>query len=170
MKYKVGDKVRVRQWKAMVLQYGVNTYGQIVHNGFVMDFRYRKLCCGSVATISSITHTDHWLEEDKSVSCWADYMFEGYAFEYGDEIEVSDDGVNWFIHYYIGYIDVDAGWCPHYITKENWMWKWGINKYYYARPIQKPQIEIDVKINGKPSKLSDISDETFKKLKEQENL
>ena len=31
-----------------------------------------------------------------------------------------------------------------------------------------PRIEIDVRINGKPAKLSDISDETFRNLKEAE--
>ena len=33
------------------------------------------------------------------------------------------------------------------------------------KPIEEPEIEITVKINGKESKLSDISDETLKKLK-----
>ena len=44
---------------------------------------------------------------------------------------------------------------------------WCKGSHSYRR-IEEPKIEIDVKINGKPAKLSDISDETFRNLKKSE--
>ncbi len=45
-------------------------------------------------------------------------------------------------------------------------WRGDSSSSTYIRPIkQEPEIEINVKINGKDAKLSDISDETIKAIK-----
>jgi len=105
MKFKVGDKVRVRQWEAM-------SRG----NKFVCDsisfpetpFLFPvagKRFCGQVVTIKEIEGDYYHIEEDNGQYCWIDEMFEGYAFEYGEIVEFSDFGERWERKVYVGYID-----------------------------------------------------------------
>ena len=81
----------------------------------------------------------------------------GYAFEYGEEIEVKDDGMTWEEGDFRGYV---PGTTRPVITDNG-------ASYQYARPIRKPEIEITCKINGKDVSLSDISEETLLKLRKE---
>lgn len=150
MKYKVGDKVRVRQWKAMEREFGEHNDHEIEMPWFWRFTEDMKKYCGKVVTIKEVQSARYYIEEVADNIAWNDEMFEGYAFEYGDEIEGSDDKEDWQKKIYMGYID---GACYPYmttntddfITKENCR----MRAYKYARPIQKqPKIEIEIKING----------------------
>lgn len=88
MKYKVGDKVRVRQWDDMVEEFGffgctksnINILGCLFTNGM-------KKFCGSVVTISNITSDSRYLikEDDRNWS-WTDEMFENMYYSCTDKI------------------------------------------------------------------------------------
>jgi len=162
MKFKRGDKVRVRQWEAMEREYGLNIYGCIKTEGFRFNCDMR-VYCGKVVTVSEVWDDYYKIEEDNGASNWTDDMFEGYAFEYGDEIEVSDDEEHWERGFYIGYLD---GFhlpyaCATGGDKEAFAEgrKFHALFWKYARPIQKHRIVID-------GKEIEISEESYKKLKE----
>ena len=90
----------------------------------------------------------------------ADYMIEAEAFAVGDEVEVSDDGINWYKAKYTGFRYKQE---YRYLGNRS-----GSGAYKYCRRVQEPTIEISVKINGKEAKLSDISEETLAKIKQLE--
>jgi len=175
MEFKRGDKVRVRQWKAMEREYGLDKNGDIdLPCKFTSDMRD---FCGKVVTIScgyekffgikdheGVYGLVYKIEEDDEIHDWLASMFEGYAFEYGDEIEVSDDGEHWERGFYVGYLDgfTFPYACATGGDKEAFaeggrfhalFWK-------YARPIQKKH---RIVIDGKEI---EISEESYKKLKE----
>jgi len=174
MKFKKGDKVRIRQWEAMKRECGLDKNGNIdLPCEFTPDM---SDFCGKVVTISCVYEKffgirDHegfydWvykIEEDGGICDWLADMFEGYAFEYGDEIEVSDDGECWEKGFYIGYLD---GFhlpyaCATGGDKEAFAEgrKFHALFWKYARPIQRHRIVID-------GKEIEISEESYKKLKE----
>ena len=68
MKYKVGDKVRVRSGLQINRSYGAYT--------FVSEMSDYK---GSVVAISEVYLTCYCIEEDKGIWKWTDEMFEGLA-------------------------------------------------------------------------------------------
>ena len=163
MKFKVGDKVRVRQWKTLIRGFGVNVYGVVDTKKFWFSCKMKDYC-GKVVTIKEV-HNDYYkIVEDNGTFDWTDEVFEGYAFEYGDKIEVSDNEMSWSLAIYVGYIDGEekpyvavgilhqdkffggARFCSYH-------WK-------YARPIQNRHI---ITIDGKEI---EISEESYKKLKE----
>ena len=65
MKYKVGDKVKVRD----DLLVG-NCYSYYVYRGDMVNFR------GKTVTIKSVAYNFYRIEEDRQTSCWTDAMFE----------------------------------------------------------------------------------------------
>ena len=81
MRYKVGDKVRVRQWDDMAKEFGFtnsNEYYIDIPDCTFLD-RMKKFC-GSVVTISNIVCGDsrYLIEEDDEDWYWVDEMFESY--------------------------------------------------------------------------------------------
>ena len=50
MKYRVGDKVKVRKWDDMVAEFGLDVYGNIKTPEFLF-VEYMKDCCDKIATI-----------------------------------------------------------------------------------------------------------------------
>jgi len=163
MKFKVGDKVRVRQEKALEREFGVKPNGTIKCD-LVADM---KRFCGQVVTIKEVHYTSYHIEEDNGKWAWTDAMLEGYAFEYGDEIEVSNNGMQWFILPYIGYLDgADFPYCVVVDYDVN-NFKRGKNfatsGYKYARPLQKTRVEVEIKVNGKKVD-KPLSLETAKRL------
>ena len=50
MKYRVGDKVKVRKWDDMVAEFGLDVYGNIKTPEFLF-VEYMKDCCDKTATI-----------------------------------------------------------------------------------------------------------------------
>ena len=81
MKYKVGDKVRVRQWDDMVKEFGFsdNTGRDIGIPGCIFVNNMKKFC-NSVVTISNIEcgNSRYLVEEDDEDWYWIDEMFEPY--------------------------------------------------------------------------------------------
>ena len=163
MKFKKGDKVRVRQWKAMKREYGLNTYGCIKTGGFYFT-REMSEYCGKVVTVSEVWDGYYKIEEDNGAFKWTDDMFEGYAFEYGDEAVFSNDGIVWERGIYVGYIDGTA--FPYKTVHKIDTDSFKVGRVYsnigwrYARPIQKKHTIV---IDGKEIQ---ISEESYKKLKE----
>jgi hypothetical protein len=75
MKYKVGDKVKVRD----DLVVG-NCYSYYAYCGDMVNFK------GKTVTIKSVAYDFYRIEEDRQTSCWADGMFEDVE---GDEAEIA---------------------------------------------------------------------------------
>lgn len=81
MKYKVGDKVRVRQWDDMVKEYGF--IDSVERDIYIPDCTFvnsMKKFCGSVVTISNIVSNNnrYLIKEDDHLWYWIDEMFEPY--------------------------------------------------------------------------------------------
>lgn len=81
MKYKVGDKVRVRQWDDMAKEFGFSgcTKSNIDILGCLFTNSMKKFC-GSVVTISNIVsdNSRYLIKEDNQNWYWTDDMFEPY--------------------------------------------------------------------------------------------
>lgn len=74
MRYRAGDKVRVREWDDMAQEFGLDDSGQInCRFGFI--FLMRKYC-GDIVTIKKVRSTGYRIEEDKEKWNWTDDMFE----------------------------------------------------------------------------------------------
>ena len=162
MKYKKGDKVRVRQWKAMEREFGENLeYGLILTPlHFTIEM---SNYCGKVVTISEVWNDYYRIKEDNGASMWTDDMFEGYAFEYGEEVEFSNDELRWKRGIYVGYIDGTA--FPYKAVHPSDVDSFKAGEVYsnvgwkYARPIKKRHtITID-------NHTIEISEESYQNLK-----
>lgn len=76
-KFKVGDKVRVRQWDDMKKEFGALPWGTIkVRCGFIEEMRQY---CDKVVTITSITSNGYRIKEDGGKWYYSDDMFEPQA-------------------------------------------------------------------------------------------
>jgi hypothetical protein len=69
MKFKVGDKVRIRSWKSMEKEFGLNRWGEI--NCPTPVVKGMKEYCGTIQTITAISHgiyymgnTDYYFDEN----------------------------------------------------------------------------------------------------------
>lgn len=163
MKFNPGDKVRVRQWKAMERQYGLTSRGNIpAGESFTTAM---KRFCGKVVTIASADVVGHYkIKEDNGDFWWTDDMFEGHAFEYGDLIEVSDNEENWYKRIYVGYTDGAAYpyrvVCPDMenVGRFKSGQKYSTYAFIHARPIGTHTITIDGKTVA-------ISEESYQNLK-----
>jgi len=132
MKYKVADKIRIRNWRAMK-RVGITASPDII-----------KLS-GAVGFIRIINGADGLYSCDfESQVVYVSIQeidIEGYAFEYGDEIEVSSNEKDWNRRIYVGYQDGTA--LPYscipvehedlFTTGE----KFFTSRWRHARPIQK---------------------------------
>lgn len=79
MKYKVGDKVKVRD--DLVIG---NCYSYYAYCGNMVNFR------GKTVTIKSVAYYFYRIEEDRQTSCWTDGMFED-DFEEDEEVSTSTE-------------------------------------------------------------------------------
>ena len=90
----------------------------------------------------------------------------------GDLVEVTDDNDStWFKRIFICKTPGNNALAVLVDSESNFARSriFEVKLWDHMRPIQKqPEIEITVSINGKPAKLSDISDETLRKIKEAE--
>ena len=82
-------------------------------------------------------------------------MIESPPYVIGKEYEFSDNKKDWKRDVYIGYNFNET------IGHKTIHWSW-----LYVREIKEPEIEINVKINGKDVKLSEISEETLLKIRQ----
>lgn len=89
MKYKVGDKVRVRQWDDMAKEFGFSgcTKSNIDILGCLFTNSMKKFC-GSVVTISNIAsdNSRYLIKEDCQSWYWTDDMFENMYYSCADKI------------------------------------------------------------------------------------
>lgn len=80
MKYRVGDKVKVRKWEDMVDEFGTYELGGI-RTHFCFDNRMKQYC-GKIVTIKNLTTDaigDEYydiLEDTENEFCFSDDMFE----------------------------------------------------------------------------------------------
>lgn len=92
MKYKVGDKVRVRQWDDMAKEFGFSgcTKSNIDILGCLFTNSMKKFC-GSVVTISNIAsdNSRYLIKEDNQNWYWTDDMFENMYYSCADNITKS---------------------------------------------------------------------------------
>lgn len=62
MKYKVGDKVRVRQWDDMAKEFEVNEFGNINTKTGCFTRQMKKFC-GDVYEVNSVLEASYWLKD-----------------------------------------------------------------------------------------------------------
>lgn len=170
--YKEGDRVVIKPWKAMEQEFGLTALGGINSDaGFIAKMEAALSGTDRSVTLGGPRITpgypgagEDWvLVADTKLAGYAisPDMILGYAIEYGDKIEVSDDGKKWepqtFSHYRPGnrlYPIEDRRTIP---------WK-------YARPIRElgVEVEVDVRVNGKPVDPSTLSKDTWANLRANE--
>lgn len=63
MKYKVGDKVRVRQWDDMAKEFDINEFGDINTKTGCFTRQMKKFC-GGVCEIYSVLGISYWLKDE----------------------------------------------------------------------------------------------------------
>ena len=74
MKYKVGDKVKVRQWDDMVDEFGLDDEDIDMKYYFLQEM---KDFCGRIVTIKNVVGDIYEIIEDVNNNyCWTDDMFE----------------------------------------------------------------------------------------------
>jgi len=158
MKYQVGDKVLVRDWKAMEREYRVDDNDNI-RTPVVFFTKDMRRFCGQRVTIMKKYDTCYIVKEDNSNE-WTDEML-AHNFEYGEEIEVKDRwDLEWKKGIFVGWIDGAKS--PYLIVApgEDNSFKSGkqfqFYLYHYARKIRKPKIEITCKVDGKEVPVSEV--------------
>ena len=93
MKFKVGDKVKVREWDDMIAEFGETPYGDI-RCAPLIDFTPKmKEFCGREVTICSVRHSDtspntfrYFIKEDDGNWVWVSEMFEPTASNSSPEV------------------------------------------------------------------------------------
>ena len=153
MKYKIGDRVVIKPWLLMEKQYGLTSGGNIASLvGFMHN--QEKALQGTDRVLSIGEESgDRYFCGGFPSSISDDHIL-GYAFAYGEEIEVSDDGDNWFKRTFSSY----RPGCVNLIGTTT-----SVNMH--ARPIQAPVIEVTCKVNGEDKPLSFLSEETLLKIR-----
>jgi len=80
MKYKVGDRVKIKSWKEMEEKYGIDSDGDIdlPESSFVTNM---KKYCGKVMTISDVDDyfNEYHMKEDDGSWIWTNKMIKGLA-------------------------------------------------------------------------------------------
>ncbi len=100
MTYKCGDRVVIKPWKLMEKQ------GILQHGSTAFTEAKELLLKGTdrVIEIATLNGRHYLASFPRNLQHWVtDDMILGYAFEYGQEIEVSDDGVEWDEHFFVNY-------------------------------------------------------------------
>ena len=79
LKYKIGDKVRVKAWERLVEEYGLeeNKLGKYIRVRNINFIDDMKEFCGKVVTIERIEDDVYIIAEDDWYWAWTDEMFEG---------------------------------------------------------------------------------------------
>lgn len=91
MKYKVGDRVRIRAWGDMAREYGMSGASIKVPQSFTPEMRKY---CGKVMTISNNRAGYYSLKEDYDGWCFSEEMFEpvGETPEFANGVHIYRDG------------------------------------------------------------------------------
>ncbi len=173
MKYKKGDKVVIKPWALMEKQYGVDDAGDIkttFNNSEMHCFFMRAMEKVFVGTDRVVTmQSTETARIGGTLFEICDDMILGYAFEYGEEIEISGDGKVWdkrvFLSYSPGSALPVSTVNPHYRAAIHQGDTVATQCFAFARPIQPDIIEITCKVNGKEQPLSYLSEETLLKIR-----
>jgi len=164
--YKTGDRVVIKPWKLMEGQYGL--YARRYINTALVFIPDAEACLKGTdrvielgeATQGRFKGTGRLKEYEISTD-----MILGYAFEYGEEIEVSDDGEKWQPKIFSGYdsfntnLPIRANTVGHIADTVGWK---------YARPVQK-KIAVRIFDENNEDITESISKETKKKLLQELN-
>ena len=177
MEYQKGDRVFIKPWLLMERQYKKDMTGDLMVSGsiwFTTGMEHALKGDGRVVVLGE-TKNRGFEAQFPDGSCWTvtPEMIAGYAFEYGEKIEVRESNDDpWEKAFFVAFRPgAKYPYCTvhHYYTGEFQQGEPYLGGYYrYVRRIEKPNIEITAKINGKEVPLSKISDETFRNLKEAE--
>lgn len=73
MKYKIGNKVRVREWDDMVREYGIDKYGCINMKPYRFSYLVKNYC-GEIVTISEVFDDGYHIAGNSQY--WTDEMFQ----------------------------------------------------------------------------------------------
>ena len=151
MKYREGDRVKVRQWKALERQYRIRRDGDIELIGTPYYFiKEKKYLCGKIVTIEKVFSDYYYIKEDGGVWEWTDEMFEGMAFEYGEVVEFSNDGEKWTEGIYVAYIDgaeyPNVAVDPIDVTRFKKGMSFAIKTWRYTRPVPKYTNGVRIKL------------------------
>ena len=176
MKYKVGDRVFIKPWELMVREFGVldeyEDMGAHINQPRWPWCHYDELKLAHTDRILTITHVEnhyngiHPLSEKLFI--FDDDSVAGYAFDYGEMIEVSDDGYDWNTCPFVGFAAglTDFG---EYITRREGCCTLA---WQYARPLKKEnpfkkekQVSIEVRCNGELIDPNVISKETWDRIR-----
>jgi len=171
MKYKLGDRVFIKPWELMVREFGVldnfAATGAHIKQPRWPWCHYDEDRLAHTDRILTITHVEnhyhgrHPLSEKLFV--FDDDSVAGYAFDYGEEIMVWDDGKEPTYRKFVGFL---YGRKSPYRT-ESFLDPKDCISWQHARPITKPDIKITVEINGEPKSLSEISEETLLNIRKE---
>lgn len=86
MKYKVGDKVRVKSFEKLKKEFGVDSRGN-VNTRPIMNAKMQKRC-GDIVTIAETYGAIYTIKDDADFWNWTDNMFEGLAEETVSELDI----------------------------------------------------------------------------------
>ena len=107
---------------------------------------------------------DRYFYDGSDLSISDDHIL-GYAFEWGEEIEVSQAGDEWVKRLFTAYAPGDSYPIRTFINflkqKPN-----GQGSFNYARPIRTPDLEITVKRDGKELTADELAKLTLEEIKE----
>ena len=160
--YKTGDRVIIKPWKLMEEQYGLTSKGVIkIPATFTLEMEKclkdtdRVIKLGEKLQDTLFVGTGHLEHFNISPD-----MILGYAFEYGEEIEVSDAGEAWYLRVFSSYNPMEQNF-PVRVGR-------GIDStctvgWRYARPVQVKVIVRFFDENNEDITAS-ISEETKRKL------
>ncbi len=88
MKYKVGDKVKIKTWEDLEREYGIASSGNIQYSSPTAAFFVKEMerelnsrFCDRVLTIMKVTGY-YYLMEEMPQWTWSDYMIEGLEKNY----------------------------------------------------------------------------------------
>lgn len=167
MKYQKGDRVFIKPRKMMEEEYGLKNCEQInITPVFSQEMEKQLRGRNRIITIADVC-VDHYRTcRDGELGRWGtcsgwsitDDMIAGYAFDWGEEIEVSDNGKHWTKRIFQGF---SPGTKLSYKSSDI--------SFAFARPIHEPKIEIDVKVNGEAVSLSKLSEETLLRIRKESN-
>lgn len=96
MNYKVGDKVRIREWDEMEKEFGLDSDGDIICEGYFM--RAMKKFCGKIFTVEKVYKTYYVLKGVENF-CFSDDMLEPIG---DNKIVITTDGKTTLARLYDG--------------------------------------------------------------------
>ena len=93
MRYKIGDKVKIRTWEDMEQEYGLNSYENITTPEFMIFSREKEeelnnYSSNRILTIRGIYNSNHYDMEEIRKWSWDDDMIECLAKDYVEPIPI----------------------------------------------------------------------------------